>query len=75
MKDKVYHVTATWDQEAKVWVSESDIPGLVIEAETLQEFEALMQELAPEVLADNHGREGKRSIELVSRRRFELEDA
>jgi predicted RNase H-like HicB family nuclease len=48
-----YYVRAKWDQEASVWVSETDIPGLVIEADTLQEFEELMNELAPEMLAAN----------------------
>ena len=50
-----YFVKAMWDEEAEVWVSESDIPGLVIETETLAEFEQLMMALAPEMLADNAG--------------------
>jgi hypothetical protein len=48
-----YYVKALWDAEAKVWVSDSNIPGLVIEADTLAEFESLVQSLAPELLADN----------------------
>jgi hypothetical protein len=48
-----YFVRAIWDPEASVWVSESDIPGLVIEASTLTEFEVLIWELAPEMLAAN----------------------
>ena len=50
-----YFVKAHWDAEASVWVSQSDIPGLVIEAETLAEFEDLMMSLAPEMLAANTG--------------------
>ena len=50
-----YYVKALWDAEAKVWVSETDIPGLVIEADTLAEFEELFQALAPEMLAENAG--------------------
>ena len=50
-----YHVTAIWDPEARVWTSRSDIPGLVIETETLAEFEALMAEFAPQMLAENAG--------------------
>ena len=50
---KSYYVKALWDPEAKVWYSESDIAGLVIEAYTLGEFEKLMMELAPEMLAEN----------------------
>ena len=48
-----YYVRAIWDPEASVWVSQSNIPGLVIEADTLAEFEELMNELAPEMLAAN----------------------
>ncbi len=50
-----YFVQASWDAEARVWVSKSDIPGLVIEAETLDEFQRLMLELAPEMLRVNEG--------------------
>ena len=50
-----YYVKALWDAEAKVWISETDIPGLVIEADTLAEFDELFQELAPEMLAENAG--------------------
>lgn len=50
-----YFVKAGWDAEASVWISESNIPGLVIEAETLTEFEELMNSLAPEMLAENVG--------------------
>lgn len=52
MKDS-YFVRALWDADASVWISESDIPGLVIEADSLQDFEALMNELAPEMLSTN----------------------
>ena len=52
---KSYYIKALWDPEAGVWHSESDIPGLVIEAYTLGEFEKLMMELAPEMLAENVG--------------------
>jgi hypothetical protein len=52
---KSYYVKALWDGEANVWYSESDIPGLVIEAYTLGEFEKLMMDLAPEMLAENEG--------------------
>ena len=49
-----YYVKAIWDPEASVWISETDIPGLVIEANTLSEFESLMVELAPEMLQANN---------------------
>jgi len=50
-----YYVKAIWDPDARVWISETDIPGLVIESDTLAEFEALMMRLAPEMLAENEG--------------------
>ena len=53
-----YYVRAVWDPEASVWISESDIPGLVIEANTLTEFESLIWELAPEMLAANQNISG-----------------
>jgi hypothetical protein len=72
MKD-TYYVRAIWDPEASVWVSESDIPGLVIEADTLQEFEQLMNELAPEMLAANediHNRSVAVDFRFEGRREF-----
>jgi len=54
MSDR-YHVEANWDDEAKVWISSSNIPGLVIEAASLPEFVELAQALAPELLSDNLG--------------------
>jgi hypothetical protein len=74
MRD-TYHIEAHWDPEAKVWVSQSDVPGLVIETATLAEFEALMRELVPEMLADNVGRRRPASVEWKSCGTFELEDA
>lgn len=50
---KPFHVTARWDEDAKVFVSRSDVPGLVVEAETFDEFVALVQALAPELIAEN----------------------
>jgi len=53
-----HYVKALWDAEAEVWRSESDIPGLVIEADTLNAFDGLMMTLAPEMLAENCGVHG-----------------
>lgn len=50
---KSFTVTATWDPGARVFTSQSDIPGLVIEAATFEEFVALVRTLAPEVIAAN----------------------
>lgn len=46
-------VTAIWDADARVFYSQSTIPGLVIEADTLEEFRALVRELSPEVMREN----------------------
>jgi len=68
---RTYHVRAQWDLQAKVWFSESDVPGLVIETATLAEFEALMRELVPEMLENNGGAEGV-CVEWSSSGTFEL---
>lgn len=53
MKRK-YFVTAIWDEEAHVFYSKSDIHGLHIEPETLDEFESLIVDLAPDLIIENH---------------------
>lgn len=69
-----YYVLALWDPEAAVWTSESDIPGLVIEANTLAEFESLMLELGPEMLTVNEGtHEGPISLEFRAHAQRELQ--
>lgn len=69
-----FYVKALWDPEVAVWVSESDIPGLVIEADDLGEFEALTYVLAPEMLADNLGIHGESvTIDLSVAGRRELQ--
>lgn len=50
----MYNITAIWDEEAKVWsVDESDIPGLSTFAATLEELQAKLQQMAPELLELN----------------------
>ncbi len=71
---KRYHVDARWDSDAQVWTSNSDVPGLVIETSTLAEFEALMRELVPEMLAD-HGQDGAVLVEWSAKGAFEFEAA
>lgn len=71
---KKYHVEARWDPEAGVWTSSSDIPGLVIETSTLAEFEALMRELAPQMLAE-HGEDSAVLVEWSAKGAFEFEAA
>lgn len=72
---KTYHVEALWDAEARVWVSTSDLPGLVIETATLAEFEALIRDLAPDLIAANEGPDIDADIEWTARRVVSLEAA
>jgi hypothetical protein len=44
--ERTFFVKALWDEEAKVCSSESDIEGLHIEASSIEEFEAVMNEAA-----------------------------
>lgn len=67
-----YHVQADWDPEARVWVSSSNIPGLVIEAETLAEFVDLVNALAPDLLQENAGLRGPVPVELRAMGTLEL---
>ena len=47
-------VVATWDDDAGVWVAESDdIPGLVTEAPTREELEAKVRVMIPELREAN----------------------
>ncbi len=48
-------VTASWDEDAKVWVAESDdIPGLVTEAATREEMLKKLSEIIPALLEENN---------------------
>ena len=48
-----FGVEAVWDEEAGVFISESDIIGLHIETETLDEFARLVNEFAPDLIRTN----------------------
>ena len=54
MFKRSFTVRAFWDDEAKVYYSDSDIIGLHLEAETLDEFESILMELGPALIAANH---------------------
>ena len=54
MNRRSFSVKPVWDNEAGVYVADSDIIGLHVEAETLDEFRALVMELAPELIVSNH---------------------
>jgi predicted RNase H-like HicB family nuclease len=54
MENRVLLVRAMWDNEAGVWVAESDdVPGLVTEAETQSALIAKLSVLIPELLELN----------------------
>lgn len=51
---RTFYVRAHWDDEAKVFYSESDISGFHIEAKTVEAFEEAMAEYAVELIVANH---------------------
>ncbi|NJR44191.1 DUF1902 domain-containing protein, partial [bacterium] len=51
---RTFTVKAIWDAEAGVFVSDSDIVGLHIEAVTLDAFEAIMHDVAAKLVVANH---------------------
>jgi len=54
MRNRQFTVKAEWDAEAGVWyVAESDVPGLVAEADTLEELAKDLMVLVPEMLELN----------------------
>ena len=49
-----YHTTISWDEGAGVWyVSDTDFPGLVAEADTQQELVRKIHQLVPELFEAN----------------------
>lgn len=54
MKNRTFYIKAIWDEDAGVYVSESDIVGLHIEAESLEEFERVMRSNATDLIVENH---------------------
>lgn len=51
---KQYFVRADWDDEAKCWyVSDTNIPGLFAEADTLENFQRELFELIPTLIGLN----------------------
>lgn len=50
-----YESRVEWDAEADVWyIEDSNVPGLVGEAPTLEDMMALLQVRVPEMLEENH---------------------
>lgn len=72
METKTYTVTCRWDDEAHVWyVADSDVPGLVTEAETVEAMDAKLRRMIPELLELNEGAGAPRAVpfELIARKR------
>ncbi|RYE11225.1 MAG: DUF1902 domain-containing protein [Hyphomicrobiales bacterium] len=51
---KTFYVRALWDEEAKRFYSQSDILGLHIETDTVDEFEEVLKDVAAELVLANH---------------------
>jgi len=70
---KPIFIRAEWDEEANMWVATSDdIPGLVTEAETIENLVEKLKIIVPELLeANGITYEKELSLEILSRR-FEL---
>ena len=49
-----FYLTAVWDEDAGRFYSDSNIVGLRIEAETIEEFQAIALDLGPEMILANH---------------------
>jgi len=54
MAQRRFTVRAIWDAEASVWIADSDIIGLHVEAPTLSEFQDLVGEFAADLIVANH---------------------
>ena len=68
---KAFTVNAIWDADAEVFTTQSDIPGIVVEAATFEELVDLVRALAPETIAANvPGASAPYKIDIVTRREF-----
>jgi predicted RNase H-like HicB family nuclease len=76
---RTLRVDAAWDDEALVWVATSDdIPGLVTEADTLEELRAKLIDLVPELMIENGDvadRSASLPIEIVARQHILIDAA
>jgi predicted RNase H-like HicB family nuclease len=73
MKGKPLFVRAEWDEEARVWVANSDdVPGLATEGDTLEGLVVKLKVMIPELLEANGTAEGKEVPFEILTRRFEI---
>ena len=49
-----FYVNVLWDDEAKVFISESNIRGLHIVADTIEEIEEVAEDVAFDLILSNH---------------------
>ena len=71
MSIKTYTVYCAWDAEARMWyVAESDVPGLITEAATVEEMEAKLMRMIPELLEMNDALAPHEAVpfELIARK-------
>jgi len=64
-------ISAIWDDEAEVWVAQSDdVPGLATEANTLEALTEKLRVMIPELLECNSGLPVEQDVpwELVAKR-------
>lgn len=64
-----FFVQAVWDEEANVYYSKSNIPGLHIEAKVLGAFEDVMRDVVPELLVANVVESARQNQPLASRKK------
>ena len=63
---RTFYVKALWDDESKVWYSETDIEGLFINTKDLDEFEVVINEFAGELILENHWKHESVSLDLIA---------
>ena len=56
-----FYVRAIWDEENKIWYSDTNIEGLFIEAKTREEFAEVANEFAEELIEANHSPEHEKN--------------
>lgn len=62
-------VRATWDDEARVWVAESDdVPGLVLESGSMDALIERLRYAVPEMLALNGVGKNTVQMSIISQR-------
>ena len=64
-------VYAEWDHEENVWIASSnDIPGFIVEAESIETLSAKLQSIVPELLFLNERKTDEEIIIEVLARKY-----